>query len=151
MSKNPSMANAELAVMELLWREDRMTAREIRERLYPAAAKGQHGTVQRLLQRLEDKGFVGRDRRLAAHLFSAAISREAYASSQLESLTDRLTGGSLAPVITHMVEQKKISRAEIKKLRQILNARTDADDGVELHDNGTVDLKRRRWNPRPPR
>ena len=128
MSNNPSMANAELAVMEWLWRGDRMTAREIRERLYPAAAKAQHGTVQRLLQRLEDKGFVGRDRRPAVHLFSAAISREAYASSQLESLADRLTGGSLAPVITHMVEHKKISRTEIKRLRQILNTRADADD-----------------------
>jgi predicted transcriptional regulator len=128
MSNNPSMANAELAVMELLWRGERLTAREIRERLYPAAAKAQHGTVQRLLQRLEDKGFVGRDRRPAVHLFSAAISREAYASSQLESLADRLTGGSLAPVITHMVEHKKISRTEIKRLRQILNTRADAED-----------------------
>jgi len=129
MSNYPSLANAELAVMELLWQEDRMTARELRERLYPAAAKGQHGTVQRLLQRLEGKGFVGRDRRLAVHLFSAAISREAYASSQLESLADRLTGGSLAPVLTHMVEQKKISGAEIKKLRQILDAPTDEEGG----------------------
>ena len=129
MSNYPSLANAELAVMELLWQEDRMTARELRERLYPAAAKGQHGTVQRLLQRLEGKGFVGRDRRLAVHLFSAAISREAYASSQLESLADRLTGGSLAPLLTHMVEQKRISGAELEKLRQVLDAPTDEEGG----------------------
>ena len=47
-----TLANAELAVMNLLWdRGDRMTAREIREQLYSSEAKAQHGTVQRLLQR----------------------------------------------------------------------------------------------------
>lgn len=118
--KHASLANAELAVMELLWDEDRLTARHIREQLYPGAEKAQHGTVQRLLQRLEDKGFVERDRSLPVHLFSALISREAYAGGQLESLADKLTGGSLAPLITHLMEQKKISRAEIKRLRHVL-------------------------------
>jgi predicted transcriptional regulator len=107
--------------MELLWEEDRRTARHLREQLYPGSSKAQHGTVQRLLQRLEDKGFVHRDRTLPVHLFTAAISREAYAGSQLESLADKLTGGSLAPLITHLMEQKKISRAEIRQLRQILD------------------------------
>jgi BlaI family transcriptional regulator, penicillinase repressor len=116
------LANAELAVMELLWDQGRLTARDIRERLYPGAEKNQHGTVQRLLQRLEDKSFVERDRRLAVHLFSAAISREDYASSQLESLARRLTGGSLAPLVTHLLEQKRISRAEVERLRRILDA-----------------------------
>ena len=69
--KKPALANAELAVMELLWEEDRLTARHIREQLYPDASRAQHGTVQRLLQRLEDKGFVERDSNLAIHFFSA--------------------------------------------------------------------------------
>lgn len=123
--KQPHLANAELAVMDLLWQQDRLTARHIREQLYPARPV-QHGTVQRLLQRLEDKGFVERDRTLPVHLFSTVISRQAYACSQLESLADKLTGGSLAPLITHLMEQKKISRAEIERLRQVLEGRTDA-------------------------
>ncbi|MDX1561894.1 MAG: BlaI/MecI/CopY family transcriptional regulator [Gammaproteobacteria bacterium] len=117
----PQLANAELAVMALLWEQPEMTAREIKERLYPRATKAQHGTVQRLLQRLEEKGFVARDRRLAVHLFSAAVSRSAYASSQLESLATKLTGGSLAPLITHLIEEEKISSDEIARLRQILD------------------------------
>jgi len=70
--KQQQLANAELAVMNLLWQNDLLTARQIREKLYPDAAKAQHGTVQRLLQRLEDKGYVERDRSLSVHLFSAA-------------------------------------------------------------------------------
>ena len=120
MSISP-LANAELAVMGLLWEQDRMTARQLREQLYPDATRAQHGTVQKLLKRLEDKGYVERDRALVVHLFSATIDRKTYAGSQLESLADKLTGGSLAPLITHLLEEKKISRAEIEKLRKILD------------------------------
>ena len=119
--KYPPLANAELAVMDLLWENDRLTAREIREQLYPDANKAQHGTVQRLLQRLEDKGYVERDRTLAVHLFAPAISRQTYAGGQLELLADKLTAGSLAPLITHLIEKKRISRAEINRIRTILD------------------------------
>lgn len=120
---NQSLANAELAVMNLLWQNDGpMTARDLREQLYPSGAKTQHGTVQRLLQRLEEKGFLHRDKSLVVHFFSAAISRESYAGSQLESLADRLTSGSIAPLITHLVEHKKISKKELNEIRAILDA-----------------------------
>jgi BlaI family penicillinase repressor len=121
--KPQPLANAELAVMELLWQNERLTARDIRERLYPDATKAQHGTVQRLLQRLEDKGYVERDRSLFVHLFSAAISRQAYAGQQLESLANKLTAGSFAPLITHLIEHKKISRDEIDRIRVLLDSR----------------------------
>lgn len=109
--------------MNLLWQQDdRLTARQIREQLYPDETKAQHGTVQRLLQRLEEKGFVTRDRNLSIHFFSAAISRQTYAGQQMESLADKLTAGSFAPLITHLVEQKKISGDEIGRIRAILDA-----------------------------
>ena len=119
----PPLANAELAVMERIWAEGRVTARRIRESLYPDA-RNQHGTVQRLLGRLEEKGYVKRDAELPVHLFSAAISREEYATGQLETLAERLTGGSLAPIMTRLVEQKRISRSEIDRLRRILDEDT---------------------------
>mgnify|MGYP006441770829 CR=1 FL=1 len=119
--KQPALANAELGVMNLLWRDDQLTARQIRDELYPDASKAQHGTVQKLLQRLEDKGFVQRDKSLSVHLFSAAISRQTYAGRQLESLAETLTAGSFAPLITHLVETRKISGDEIDRIRDILN------------------------------
>ena len=128
--RQPALANAELGVMNLLWQDDRLTARQIREQLYPDATKAQHGTVQRLLQRLEDKGYVQRDRSLSVHLFSAAISRQTYAGQQLESLAARLTAGSFAPLITHLVEEKKISPDEITRIRAILDEQECQEEQV---------------------
>lgn len=125
----PALPNSELAVMELLWRENPLTARRIQERLYPDAAKPQHGTVQRLLHRLAAKGFVVRDRGLGVSLFSPAIGRNAYAGAQLESLANRLTRGSLVPMITRLVEDDKLSREEIEKLRGVLDLEQEEEEG----------------------
>jgi BlaI family penicillinase repressor len=86
--KQPALANAELGVMDLLWQDEQLTARQIRDLLYAGATKAQHGTVQKLLQRLEDKGYVTRDRSLSVNMFAAAITRQTYAGQQLESLAD---------------------------------------------------------------
>ena len=120
MTRKTPLAAAELAVMKLLWRVDRMNAREILEAIYPDASRSQHGTVHRLLQRLEDKGFVLRDRTAPVQQFSARVSREAYLGGELESIAEQMTGGSLAPLITLLIEEKKLSRSEIQRLRKIV-------------------------------
>lgn len=103
-----------------MWRKGRLTARQILDQLYPDVGRPQHGTVQRLPQRLRAKGFVTRDRDLGVNVFSPVISREDYASEHLESLANRLTQGSLVPMVTRLVEDNKLSKAEIDKLRRIL-------------------------------
>lgn len=113
--------------MELLWAQQPRTARELREQLYRGADKAQHGTVQRLLQRLEDKHYVARDRSQPVHLFTATLTRAAYAGSQLESLAEKLTGGSLAPLLTHLIESQRISVDEIAQLRALLEAHRQED------------------------
>ena len=115
------LTNAELAVLELLWEQGELTAREIREHLYPDAERAQHGTVQRFLQSLEEKGVVARDRSLHVHVFSAAVSREAFAGEQFEALAERLTGGSFAPFLTHLLQSEKVSRKELGRLRELLD------------------------------
>lgn len=114
-------------VMELLWDSERLTARQIREQLYDDSKKSQHGTVQKLLQSLEEKGFVHRDRSLGVQLFSALIGREAYGGLQLESLAEKLTGGSIAPLLTHLLDEKKLGKAEIKRLRKLLEEAQNRD------------------------
>ena len=114
------LTNTELSLMELLWEDGPLTARQIREQLYDDSKTSQHGTVQRLLQSLEAKGFVDRDRSIGVHLFSPNLSREAYGGLQLESLAEKLTGGSIAPLLTHLLDEKRLNKTEIKRLRKLL-------------------------------
>lgn len=122
MAANP-LANAELSVIELLWDHGSLTARQLHDKLYGESDRSQHGTVQRLLQRLENKDLVEREKVGAVNAFSARISREQYAASQLQSIVQRLTGGSIAPLLSNLIDQKRLSKAELRRLREILDGR----------------------------
>ncbi len=123
-----SLANSELAIMDLLWKKEKLTARQIREQLYSNASKAQHGTVQKLLQRLEEKKYVKRDRSAFVHVFMATLTRQEYAGGQLESLASKLTSGSFAPLITHLVETSKISGEEVEEIKAILDEYKSAEE-----------------------
>ena len=43
--------------------------------------------------------------------------------SRLEALADRITGGSLVPMITQLIEDEKLALEEIERLRTILEER----------------------------
>ena len=116
----PKLPNSELAVMELLWKKGRLSARQVLEQLYPDSPRSQHGAVQSLLRRLMEKGFVVRDRDVGVYLFSAGPSREGYASDQLETLANRVTGGSVVPIITQLLEGDRLPPEEIERLRTVL-------------------------------
>ena len=66
------VTEAELAVLQALWDAGPATIRQLVERVYRQTGTSVYGTVQKLLERLEAKGFVGRDRSEAVHVFRAA-------------------------------------------------------------------------------
>jgi predicted transcriptional regulator len=55
------------------------------------------------------------------HSFRASVSRPQYSNRQLESLAAKLTGGSLVPLISHLVESKKLSPQERREIRDLLD------------------------------
>jgi BlaI family penicillinase repressor len=119
----PHATDAELAILKLLWEREPLTAREIREELYPEGSPSDQATVQKLVQRLEQKQLVARDRRSFAHSFRATITREELAGNQLEALAEKLTDGSLVPFLLHAVSAKKLSAIERNEIRRLLDGR----------------------------
>jgi predicted transcriptional regulator len=112
--------DAELQVLKLLWAAESLTARELAEAIYRVADNSTVGTVQKLLQRLEKKGCVKRDRSQFAHRFSAKVTRSVVAGRHLEMLAKKVADGSLAPFITHLVHAKKLSAKEKEEIRRLL-------------------------------
>jgi BlaI family transcriptional regulator, penicillinase repressor len=119
----PNATDAELAILKLLWESESLSAREIREQLYPRGTQSDHATVQKLLQRLEQKKLVARDRRSFAHVFRATVSREELAGEQLEALASKLTDGSMVPFILHAVSAKPLTAEERNEIRRLLDRR----------------------------
>ena len=116
-----NVTEAELAVLQVLWERPRSTIRQITDAIYPAANDAKYATVQKLLERLEEKGHIERDRSQHAHLFSAKTSREALVGWRLRAMAEELTGGMMAPLLAHLVRAEALTAAERRELRELID------------------------------
>jgi predicted transcriptional regulator len=114
------VTDAELAVLEVLWTAPG-TIRGIRDKLYPGGGLAHYNTVQKLLERLEAKGFVSRDTAEIAHRFTAAVERDELIGRRLRAMADELCGGSLAPLISGLVRTGPLKAGEIDELRALID------------------------------
>lgn len=122
MPRQPrEVTDAELAVLQLLWERGPLTVRQLTEAIHPEATAGQNATVQKLLDRLETKTFVRRDRGRWPYLFSAALSREELIDRQLRTVAEKLCGGSLTPLLTHLLRVEKLTPKERQELRDFMD------------------------------
>jgi predicted transcriptional regulator len=117
--KRSEVPDAQLAVLEVLWQRGPATVRQLADALYPGD-RSAYGTVQKLLERLEEKGHVRRERGAGAQVFEAAVSREELIGRQLRAVAEKLCGGSLTPLLTHLVRAKKLTAEEREALRALI-------------------------------
>ena len=122
MARTPQdVTEAELAVLQVLWEQESATVRQITDTLYPTGKGARHATVQKLLERLEAKKCVRRNRKSWPHVFEAAIDRTELIERRLQSTADQLCDGSLQPLLSQLVRAKRLSAAERKSLRDLLD------------------------------
>src|ERR1700741_3510818 len=97
------VTDAELTVLQCLWDRGQATIRQLTDALYPAGTDVHYATVQKMLQRLEAQGHVRRGRSSHAHRFTALTDLTTLVSHRLRSVAEQLTGGLMAPLLTHLV------------------------------------------------
>ena len=129
MAEIPDVTDAELGVLQALWDDGPATIRQLTDRLYPGGSTAHYATVQKLLERLEAKGCVARDRSAMTHKFAAKVGRDVYIGGQLRAMAERLCGGSLTPLLTHLVKTESLSEHDRKELRKLLGHAKPSDRG----------------------
>jgi predicted transcriptional regulator len=112
-----TFTDRELDVMTVLWADGPATVAEVRERLEDDLA---YTTVLTVLRTLEDKGHVGHREEGKAHRYFAKVEAQAARRSALSRVVDRVFGGSAELLLTQLVSDRKLSAAEIKRLRALL-------------------------------
>ncbi len=115
------IADAELAVLEVLWDDGPQTIRQIAQRVYPGGATSEYATVQKLLTRLEQKSCVSRNRDAPAHIFAAAIERDRLIGEQLAQVAEKLCDGSLTPLLLHLTGKVRLKKREREMLRKLID------------------------------
>ncbi len=123
------ITDAELSILQLLWDRGEATTREIAAALYEEVTDPKLASAQKLLERLETKGCVQRDRTERAHRFRPRVSREDFLRSRLQALADRLCDGALVPLVTTLLRSKALSRREREELRTLISTLWPSKEG----------------------
>jgi BlaI family penicillinase repressor len=122
MARTPQdITDAELGVLQVLWERGPATIRQITGQLYRDGGPAQYATVQKLLERLESKGHVKRDRGGPVHVFRAGLGRDDLVGRRLQDLAERLCGGSWTPLLTHLVQARKLSHEDRRAIRALID------------------------------
>lgn len=122
MARTPQdVTDAELAVLQVLWDRGRDTIRHLTETLYPNGTGVHYATVQKLLERLEGKKCVKRNRNDWPHTFQPTIDRTDLIGRRLQMTADKLCAGSLAPLLTNLVKASRLTAEERRSLRVLLD------------------------------
>jgi predicted transcriptional regulator len=107
----------ELAVMSVLWRSGSATVTEVRDALEEDLA---YTSVLSALQTLEEKGYVRHEPEGRAYRYFPTVEAESAGGSALARVRDAIFHGSAERMFAQMVADKKLSRKELERMRQLL-------------------------------
>jgi predicted transcriptional regulator len=122
------ISEAELAVLEALWKAPG-PPNELQERLARSGPEWAYTTVQTLLHRLLEKGFVARKREGVAQIYSAAVDRDELLARHVSDLAERLCDGATSPLFLSLLKARRFSKGELARFRALLDAEANPKKG----------------------
>ena len=111
------LTDREADVMQVLWDHGPSVVNEVKEQLHDDLA---YTTVLTILRTLEQKGYVKHEEEGRVHRYFAAVQEDAARKSALQHLTGKLFKGSSELLFTHLVADKKLSKDQIQRMRDLL-------------------------------
>ena len=113
----------ETEILRLVWELEEATVQQIRAELPPDRSLA-YNTVQTLLCRLEQKGYLKHSIRGRAHVFSPLVKPQEVIKTTVHDFLSRLFGGDPKPLVQFLAEDGKIDEEDIKRLRELIKKRT---------------------------
>ena len=115
------LSDLQLSVMRVLWTSRAATASEVRRALHPSRPLA-ITTVSTLLSRLEQRGLVGHTREGGSFRYHARVAEGAVRRSMPSNLVKTLFPGDTASVVSHLVERKDVSKADLDRMQSLIKS-----------------------------
>jgi BlaI family transcriptional regulator, penicillinase repressor len=116
------LGRVQLMIMQALWTLGRANARDITDalnKIEPIA----HSTVQTLLRGLEEKGSIGHEIEGRTFVFFPLVAEDKFKRSAVRDLVDRVFGGDVGSLVTHLLKNESVSRQELDGIRKLIGKR----------------------------
>jgi predicted transcriptional regulator len=118
MAKPNKPTQAELEILAVLWEFEAATVRKVYEVLNKRKPTG-YTTVLKLLQLMDEKGLVERDRASRAHVYRAKIKQKDTGKEMLGDIVRKVFGGSALRLVQQVLETETTPE-DLKQIRQLI-------------------------------
>jgi len=112
--------DSELEILQVLWQNGPVTVRYVHEQLAKNKDVG-YTTTLKLLQIMQEKGFVSRTEESRSHLYTAAVGQTETQQTLLSRFVDNTFGGSTTQLVMQALGNHRASADELQQIRELLN------------------------------
>jgi len=130
--QSPTLTEAELRIMEVLWREGSGTVQEVLDWLPAPLA---YNSVLTTIRILEKKGHVKHAKDGRAHVYQPVIAREEATRSEIRRLVSRFFSNSHEDLVLNILQNENIDAAKLKQLREMLDRSHVRDGRIDSKTN----------------
>jgi len=115
-----NLSNLELDVMRLIWRDKEVIVPDLHRELEKDRELS-YSTVKTIVDRLEEKGAIGRIRTYGRTiLYGPLIQEKELAKPMVKDLLRRVFGGEARPMISHLLKDEALSLDDLAYLEKII-------------------------------
>ncbi len=120
MSKSaPKPTEKELEILQVLWAQGPAPVRDVHEAMGGEALNG-YTTILKLLQIMNEKGLVTRQKVGKLHLYKAVATQEHTRQQITDKMIATVFQGSAMQLVISALGHKKSSKAELNEIRKYL-------------------------------
>jgi predicted transcriptional regulator len=124
--QSATLTEAELRIMDVLWRKGSGTVQQVLDRLPAALA---YNSVLTTIRTLEKKGQVKHVKDGRAHVYEPVIGRQEATRSEIRHLVGRFFRNSHEALVLNILQDEAIDVEKLKRLREMLD-RDDVRGGL---------------------
>lgn len=124
--RTPNLTEAELPLMEVIWRVGKATVSEVVEALAKSSAPA-YNTVQTLMTILERKGYLHHETAKTgrAFVYRPVVTRSQARKKAVGHLLSRFFDGSPEALLVDLIEDEELSGAQLKRMRDLLKEKPE--------------------------
>lgn len=120
-----TFTDRELDIMAVLWELGSATVSDVRDRITDPLA---YTTVQTVLRILEEKGHVGHEEDGRFHRYFPLVDRTQAGKGALHRVLSKIFSGSPELLMTHLLQERKLSPEELRRIKGILDSQLGEED-----------------------
>lgn len=117
--KSPTLTEAELRLMDVLWQKGSATVHQVLEAL-PEKPSLAYNSVLTTIRILEKKGYVKHVKEGRAHIYLPLIGKKEATRFEVRNLVSRFFQNSHEALVLNILEDQNIEAEELKRLNQLL-------------------------------